>query len=155
PQQVQVEGPAPQYVLSSLPGPRTKLGTPGAWVVDIEISGGLLGKTKSHITLNSEGYVTIDDSDAGFRTRVPDELSELNRLVHTLDTSSFKLTLSIPLSFCPDCYKTTLVIQRVEGAGTMRYSAIWDDTTQAKVIKPVLNIYRLASQVVRTAAKEI
>jgi len=141
--------------LSSIPGPRNKLETPGAWVLNIDVSGGLIGKTKSHIVLSSEGYVTIDDTNAAFRTRVSGGFPDLDRFVHDLDTSIFKPTLSIPLSFCPDCYKTTLSIYRVEGGVTMGYSAIWDDTTQAKVVEPVLNIYRLASQISQAAAKEI
>lgn len=152
--QTPAEGPYPEYRLSSDPKlPIEFPEGPWAWVLEIDITGGLAGKTKSHTILSSEGSVLIDDSDKGFRTKVSGGFPELDKLCQSVESGAFKATPPITVSFCADCYKTRLTIYRLEGAATIEYSVIWDDTTQAKVIEPLLNICRVATQIAQAASK--
>jgi hypothetical protein len=146
----------PGYQVNSKPRPPVEFPeAPGAWIVEINRTGGLAGIIWSHVILSSNGSATIFASFSAPRTRtlkVSDGLPELDRLIQTLDTGCFKGTASMPPSLCRDCVGTRLSIYRLEGEAKMEYRATWDETTHAKMAESVLGIYGLASQIAHTAS---
>ncbi|HLL72148.1 MAG TPA: hypothetical protein VK363_11975 [Pyrinomonadaceae bacterium] len=114
----------------------------GAWAIQIVTRGGILNHVKSVLNISSQGDLTADESALSRRaTLAPALLRKIDRLIASgkIDPGGSPL-----VSFCRDCYVTTLTLhRRVAGGFAQTHTASWDDTTARRDLRgDVAKIYR-------------
>ena len=118
--------------------------TTGAWVVEVETTGGLTGGRRAYSLITSAGDFTVEDEERYRRLRLPDELVELETLIkqsRPAEWNSSSTDVSMP-SLCQECYKTKLTLYRRESDGTTSgYRAYWDEPATARLVKEVGDIF--------------
>lgn len=115
-----------------------------AWVLEIEVQGGLTGEQKSYLLLTSDGKITIEESGKRYVGRCSNEIQEVNSAIQRMQTEYWhQLHTNLrTVSLCQDCYKTkfTLYIYDLNGrpAG---YRVYWDEANLGDLIKDVAAIH--------------
>lgn len=145
----------PAYKSLADPRPPAELpAATGAWVVEVETTGGLSGGRKAYALLNSYGDLTVEDLERYRRLRLADELAELDTLIKQARPAEWNRSgtdFSTP-SLCQECYKTTFTLYRRESDGTTSgYRAYWDEPATARLVKEVGDIFAAIERIKQRA----
>jgi len=126
----------------------TRIGAPkgkNTWAVRIETGGGITGRHRDDIIINSLGEVTCGPSaDAQCAYKLsPATLESLSKLIADATPSKWKAGET---SFCNDCYGTFMKLHRRDAKGCEKvYTIYWDDSTFANVPEEARRIFTEAS----------
>jgi hypothetical protein len=119
----------------------------GAWILEVETGGGLIGKRESYLLLTSKGSITLSDSH---KDCLPSSSSfrEVDSLVKQARPAEWTTpNADLHVSLCQECYKTTLKLFRREQSGAQSaYMAYWDTATMPVLSKEVATIYSAAER---------
>lgn len=108
------------------------------WVVLVRRTGGFAG-VSLEITVNSTGKLSCElCKDERIRklsgTALRSATPTFSFGVAPVDIpTQADPTTSVPISFCQDCFRTHITIQRRDAAGKVEtYAALWDDITSGR-----------------------
>jgi hypothetical protein len=128
--------------------------TAGAWILEVETTGGMTGGRKAYALLTSEGDFTVEHLELYGRLRLTDELAEFETLIKHARPAEWNKSskdVSMP-SLCQECYKTDLTLYRRESDGTTSgYRVHWDEPATARLVKEVGDIFAAFERIKRRA----
>ena len=111
-----------------------------AWAVQIVSRGGFAGSGRGDLTLTSGGKLFWTGPDGSCSRKLPDEtMNALTNLVLAVDAPQPSTERSP--NTCADCYVTGMILQHRTSSGVRAFSAIWDDSGQAKVSGNMTAVY--------------
>ena len=118
--------------------------TTGAWVVELETTGGWTDGRKAYALLTSDGDFTVEHLELYRRVKLTDELAELETLIkqaRPAEWNKSRTDVSMP-SLCQECYKINFTLYRRESDGRVSgYRAYWDEPATARLVKEVGDIF--------------
>ena len=117
----------------------------GAWYLQVITRGGLGGHGTGDFSINSTGSLTVFTPETTVAVQA-DVLGRLREYVSTITPSQWNVTPGA--SICSDCVATLIALKVRTPAGDVRtYTAVWDQTTKARVAPDAVRIYDLALSV--------
>ena len=139
------------HLLTKIDGVANFAAGDNAWLLELEISGGLTGSRKSQVILGSDLTLAVDEARSQCGAKLTaGALSEVDSLAKEFHAANWTEsdTAVRRVSVCQDCYKTTLTLYRREPDGrTVGYIACWDDTTRVGLAKKVAEMYAAVERV--------
>ncbi len=142
----------PSYKSLSNPYPGAmKPLSPGGWFVEVKVfGGGLTGEgQKEYLLITSEGDITIKTLHDYRAINLPQEVTEMDRLVKRAQPARWSATDSNleTARLCQECHKIILTLYRRQADEIQSgYQASWDETTTSRVIAEVEEIFREAER---------
>jgi hypothetical protein len=135
-------GPGP-LPFPDLPNPEFPEGKPD-WVLQIVTSGGLDGRGRGDILINSLGKVTCSkkEMDCAEALSAP----QARQFAGAIASIAPKSWGKSAIGNCSDCYFTLLKLRIRDRDGEIHdFFAYWDSSTQSGIPKDVLRLYTLAA----------
>jgi hypothetical protein len=111
----------------------------GAWLVQINTTGGILGTGVGDVTLSSERKILCSDE-----MKCPEvfNLSDVQPFVETIQVLTLPLPPPAGASLCRDCITRTIKISWRDSLGVLHsYAATFDETTKGNLPPEVAKLY--------------
>jgi hypothetical protein len=111
----------------------------GAWVVQINTTGGILGTGVGHIAVSSERKILCS---AEMKCPNAFNLADIQPFVDTIQTPTLPLPPPASVSLCRDCVTRTIKIRWRDSIGVLHgYAVTFDETTKGNIPPDVARLY--------------